>query len=254
MAMHLPTVTIDDLRAFHAKHFPNAPIPANFLSGFTQSSQAYSSYEDEDGDYDDDLGYYPDGCKRTLTDEQIALFRHTEIQTILRERRHRREANAAETPEPEIENAHPQIPDFSFVSGAQRAKEREDILVEGGAAAQEDDVTLAPASELEQKSASASMGGEGVLHGRIEKPPQWRKRSKKATQQKNARSRKAHRKKRKEERKNRREGREGREGGMVSGATRENDDDEGDESDEWDPWHQAKGPDALEDEKVELEY
>ena len=34
----------------------------------------------------DDLGYYPDGVKRTLTDEQIAMFRHSEIYSILRER------------------------------------------------------------------------------------------------------------------------------------------------------------------------
>ena len=34
----------------------------------------------------DGLGYYPDGAKRTLTDEQIAMFRHSEIYSILRER------------------------------------------------------------------------------------------------------------------------------------------------------------------------
>ena len=34
----------------------------------------------------DDLGDYPDGVKRTLTDEQIAMFRHSEIYSILRER------------------------------------------------------------------------------------------------------------------------------------------------------------------------
>ena len=32
------------------------------------------------------MGYYPDGNKRTLTDEQIAMFRHSEIYSILRER------------------------------------------------------------------------------------------------------------------------------------------------------------------------
>ena len=37
--------------------------------------------EDADG-----LGYYPDGAKRTLTDEQIAMFRHSEIYGILRQR------------------------------------------------------------------------------------------------------------------------------------------------------------------------
>lgn len=43
---------------------------------------------------DDGLGYYEDGNKRTLTDEQIAIFRHSEIQALLRERRLRREAEA----------------------------------------------------------------------------------------------------------------------------------------------------------------
>lgn len=42
----------------------------------------------EDGD---GLGYYDDGMKRTLTDEQIAIFRHSEIQALLRERRLREE-------------------------------------------------------------------------------------------------------------------------------------------------------------------
>lgn len=34
---------------------------------------------------DDSLGYYPDGVKRTLTDEQIAIFRHSEIQELIRQ-------------------------------------------------------------------------------------------------------------------------------------------------------------------------
>lgn len=42
---------------------------------------------DNDVDDDDGLGYYADGIKRTLTDEQIAMFRHSEIQSLLRERR-----------------------------------------------------------------------------------------------------------------------------------------------------------------------
>jgi Protein of unknown function (DUF3807) len=41
----------------------------------------YDEYEDED----DGLGYYPDGVKRTLTDEQISIFRHSEIQALIKE-------------------------------------------------------------------------------------------------------------------------------------------------------------------------
>lgn len=46
----------------------------------------------EDAEEEDGLGYYEDGVKRTLTDAQIAIFRHSEIQTLLRERRHATEA------------------------------------------------------------------------------------------------------------------------------------------------------------------
>ncbi len=42
------------------------------------------------------MGYYPDGAKRTLTDDQIAMFRHSEIYSILRERQVRLENLEAE--------------------------------------------------------------------------------------------------------------------------------------------------------------
>jgi hypothetical protein len=46
-----------------------------------------SAEEDDDG-----LGYYPDGIKRNLTDEQISIFRHSEIQSLLRGHRHTKES------------------------------------------------------------------------------------------------------------------------------------------------------------------
>ena len=46
---------------------------------------------DADDEYDDGLGYYPDGVKRTLTDQQIAMFRHSEIYALLRERQVKKE-------------------------------------------------------------------------------------------------------------------------------------------------------------------
>ena len=57
--------------------------------------------DEKDYDYgeEDHLGYYPDGVKRTLTDEQIAMFRHTEIQMLLKERRRRREEEEEEEAE-----------------------------------------------------------------------------------------------------------------------------------------------------------
>lgn len=47
------------------------------------------------------LGHYEDGSKRTLTDEQIAMFRHSEIQELLRERRLKREEEDYQQREPE---------------------------------------------------------------------------------------------------------------------------------------------------------
>ena len=52
--------------------------------------------EDQDEEEDDGLGYYPDGVKRTLTDEQIAMFRASEIYALIRERQVRTENDEAE--------------------------------------------------------------------------------------------------------------------------------------------------------------
>ena len=43
------------------------------------------------------MGYYHDGTKRTLTDDQIAMFRHSEIYAILRDRQVRKENRQADT-------------------------------------------------------------------------------------------------------------------------------------------------------------
>jgi hypothetical protein len=58
------------------------------LHGFEPEAEAAEEYFDE---ADDGLGYYPDGTKRTLTDEQIAMFRHSEIHAMLRKRRLQKE-------------------------------------------------------------------------------------------------------------------------------------------------------------------
>lgn len=39
---------------------------------------------------DDGLGYYEDGVKRTLTDEQVEMFRHSEMEALAREERIRK--------------------------------------------------------------------------------------------------------------------------------------------------------------------
>lgn len=71
------------MSVFHAAHFSAASV-GHFSEQFLGPvDEEYLEEEAEDG-----LGYYQDGVKRTLTDEQIAIFRHSEIQALLRERRH----------------------------------------------------------------------------------------------------------------------------------------------------------------------
>ncbi|KLJ07701.1 hypothetical protein EMPG_16825 [Blastomyces silverae] len=80
----IPTVTLHDLQEFNARHFlhRNNNGTVHPLIPVTDAEQL-----DDGGDDDDDLGYYPDGTKRTLTDQQIEIFRHSEIQKLQREKR-----------------------------------------------------------------------------------------------------------------------------------------------------------------------
>ncbi|PVH83425.1 hypothetical protein DL98DRAFT_558899 [Cadophora sp. DSE1049] len=77
-------ISQDDLSSFHAAHFSTSSV--DHFSEYFLGPVEEEYYEEED--IDDGLGYYEDGVKRTLTDEQIAIFRHSEIETLLRERRH----------------------------------------------------------------------------------------------------------------------------------------------------------------------
>ncbi|KAL4872267.1 hypothetical protein BDV12DRAFT_152685 [Aspergillus spectabilis] len=87
--LHIPPVSFEDLQTFQEKHFPTTITP-NFLQPGSQAqSEAQTTYTYENNE--DDLGYYPDGVKRTLTDDQIRIFRHSEIHALLRERQVRAE-------------------------------------------------------------------------------------------------------------------------------------------------------------------
>ncbi|KAH0562106.1 hypothetical protein GP486_003198 [Trichoglossum hirsutum] len=95
-ALKIPQVTEDDLAAFHAHHFNGRQLgfPGALLSATAPESASLreENYEDRDLEYDDEddgLGYYPDGVKRTLTDAQIAIFRWSEVQSLLRAKKRR---------------------------------------------------------------------------------------------------------------------------------------------------------------------
>ncbi|KAF1840523.1 uncharacterized protein K460DRAFT_411106 [Cucurbitaria berberidis CBS 394.84] len=219
MALQVPTVTVDDLRAFHAKHFLHTPAPECFLHGVEPATEAVEEYYEVE---DDGLGYYSDGARRTLTDEQIAMFRHSEIQSILRERRLRREdgevfedGNAPASPAPEFGSPtslciNPTTPN----------------------------TTTSTDEALEQQVVVASENTDKVQAGRIEKPKtqQWATSSAR-TKARNKKHNKNYRRKKKEDKKRKEAKGDGDE-----------------ESDEWDPWHQATGPDVQMDDTVDLDY
>ncbi|KFY01064.1 hypothetical protein V490_01103 [Pseudogymnoascus sp. VKM F-3557] len=81
----VPLVSSVELADFFTKHF-SGYSKDHFATTFLAEGLA----EEED----DNLGYYEDGVKRTLTDEQIAMFRRTEIETLVREKRRSDEAKA----------------------------------------------------------------------------------------------------------------------------------------------------------------
>ncbi|KAH7123750.1 hypothetical protein B0J11DRAFT_529798 [Dendryphion nanum] len=216
--MELPTVTVDDLKRFHAKHFPLAPLPEQFCS---EVQQGKNDQQCED----DGLGYYEDGSKRTLTDEQIAMFRHTEIRNIIRERRRKQEVQ-------------------EFTENEMQYATR--ISAEGTLKIVNDNIEkiLSPKSDDATRITSPL---KKVQDGRIEKSKnnQWVKQSNKS---KNKQKRKNSKyKKNLQQRRKRENTRSGEDGVSDNG-----DDDE--HSDEWNPWRQATGPDVQKDTTVDLDY
>ncbi|KAJ9152125.1 hypothetical protein NKR23_g2610 [Pleurostoma richardsiae] len=92
MTFSVPEISQADLYSFYETHFSSDAIgifEAQFLApvgtyvGGTEATEQEEEYEYfEEDDDDDGLGYYADGVKRTLTDEQIAMFRHSEMEAL----------------------------------------------------------------------------------------------------------------------------------------------------------------------------
>ena len=77
----------EDLATFQRIHFGASGSSTNAVPQLNASRVGNEPEIIEE----DDLGYYPDGVKRTLTDEQIAMFRHSEIYALQRKRQLRKE-------------------------------------------------------------------------------------------------------------------------------------------------------------------
>ncbi|KAG0639710.1 hypothetical protein HOY80DRAFT_65816 [Tuber brumale] len=86
----IPTVT-----NFHKAHLSSdlhEHFTHTFLQPQPQASESQPEHEPENPpenyvEEEDGLGYYPDGTKRTLTSAQVAMFRFSEVQSLLRRRR-----------------------------------------------------------------------------------------------------------------------------------------------------------------------
>ncbi|KAI1413983.1 hypothetical protein F5Y13DRAFT_188505 [Hypoxylon sp. FL1857] len=85
----VPEISQAEIDSFHDAHFSNAAVGLFDCQFFRpenaqDDNQDYEEYEEYYEEEDDGLGYYPDGVKRTLTDEQIEIFRHSELEALRR--------------------------------------------------------------------------------------------------------------------------------------------------------------------------
>jgi hypothetical protein len=84
---------------FHHLQFPFIAAGNNVYENDVYHDEDYGEY----GEEEEDLGYYEDGVKRTLSDEQVKIFRHSEIHSLLRERQRLREEEEENEEEEEDE-------------------------------------------------------------------------------------------------------------------------------------------------------
>ncbi|KAF4974143.1 hypothetical protein FZEAL_8908 [Fusarium zealandicum] len=133
----IPNVSKDDLFAFHEAHFSQASL-SSFGSSFVhptslQPDQTDAHYDAWD-EQDDGLGYYPDGVKRTLTDEQIEIFRHSEREALRKQQEKQRGSRTAASSDDAMDmsddgpTAHSEstssAPPVSFESNKKRKKKK----------------------------------------------------------------------------------------------------------------------------------
>ena len=117
----------DDLLTFHTRHFQKYPDREIHTAALSYA-HGYSSHEAQhmfDDQEDDGLGYYEDGVKRTLTDEQIAMFRHSEVQRLSRDRQVKAEnedAGREDEAAGEAQNFQENINEVQSVSPALKRK------------------------------------------------------------------------------------------------------------------------------------
>ena len=134
----------EDLLTFHARIYGRTFQAQDPVVG--SSSTSSNLLGDRTGNTEDDLGYYTDGVKRTLTDDQIAIFRHSEVQSLLREQRHSKEGKKSDFKDvplnKELENG---------ISGVHKVEDDQDMGAECNAEDEDDEEEYARFLEAERK-------------------------------------------------------------------------------------------------------
>lgn len=167
-----------DLFSFHEAHFGGAAL-ATFATDFFDpdkikldedvqhdaDEEYYEYYEEED---DDGLGYYPDGVKRTLTDEQIAMFRHSEIQAL-----RKAQEEASEKTQRRRRNSSSPVP-MDLVDGSSG---EEGELQDDQATVEQQTATATKKKKKNKKKKRGSGNGNANANKRWEPDPERRKRT-----------------------------------------------------------------------------
>jgi hypothetical protein len=81
----IPILTEEGLREYHRRHLPSSRVPPGPLLQYSSTQSIPQEIDVLQKPSKQHLGYYSDGKKRTITDEQIAIFRHSEIQQMIRD-------------------------------------------------------------------------------------------------------------------------------------------------------------------------
>ncbi|KAK1837251.1 hypothetical protein QBC39DRAFT_336572 [Podospora conica] len=144
--------------------FDNLNTVEDYLYNEDAYLEEYDEEYDEGDEDDDDLGYYSDGVKRTLTDEQIAIFRHSELEKLRREKeaedaKTSRKRSAAEALSP----AADAVPLETVTAAAAAAAEDGEIPEEGNLSEEGEVEGPAPKKRKKNRRKKARTRADGVV-------------------------------------------------------------------------------------------
>ena len=137
------------MRNFHKAHFPGQSIPPLRDTSALLPDSSTPAWQKEDSvDDEDKLGWYDDGVKRTLNDEQIAMFRHSEVQRLLQQR----------TLSADLADSHPDIETYQERGHDRQSKRvKRNKSLKESAAVQSEDVKLDYGQEGEKPASSPGL-------------------------------------------------------------------------------------------------